>query len=250
MKAKTDSKEQGGIVTTLIALLCVAVLCVAVYLVRHPIMRFAAEEWIVDEPAAHADAILVLSDDNFYADRATHAAELYRQGVAPVVVASGRRLRPTAGISELMEHDLIERGVPKDKIIRFAHDADNTKEEAEALGKIAKSDHWKSVVIVTSNYHTRRTRYIFGKVFPTGIVVSIASARDGDFDPERWWEKRKSVKLFTREIAGMVVAIWELKGASRSVPGSFVAEESPYCRTRHTQLVTLQEKRSSTLYIP
>ena len=224
MRPKPNSKEQGGIVTTLIALLFVMVLCVAVYLVRHPIMRFAAEEWIVDEPAAHADAIIVLSDDNFYADRATHAAELYRQGVAPVVVASGRRLRPSAGISELMEHDLVERGVPKDKIIRYAHDADNTREEAEMIGKIAKANHWKSVVIVTSNYHTRRARYIFGKVAPAGITVSIASARDGDFDPERWWEKRKSVKLFTREIAGMAVAMWELKAVSRSVSGSVAAE--------------------------
>ena len=65
-----------------------------VYLARHPILRFAAESWVIDEPAAHADAIVVLGDDNFYADRATHAAELFRQGVAPVVVASGRRLRP------------------------------------------------------------------------------------------------------------------------------------------------------------
>jgi uncharacterized SAM-binding protein YcdF (DUF218 family) len=223
MRPKSNSKEQGGIVTTLIALLFLVVLCVAVYLVRHPIMRFAAEEWIVDEPAAHADAIIVLSDDNFYADRATHAAELYRQGVAPVVVASGRRLRPSAGISELMEHDLVERGVPKDKIIRYPHDADNTREEAEMIGKIAKANHWKNVVIVTSNYHTRRARYIFGKVFPAGITVSIASARDGDFDPERWWEKRKSVKLFTREIAGLAEAMWELKTVSRSVSGSVAA---------------------------
>ena len=68
--------------------------------------------------SSKSDAIIVLSDDNFYADRAAHAADLYRHGWAPIVVASGRRLRPYAGIAELMEHDLIERGVPKDKIVR------------------------------------------------------------------------------------------------------------------------------------
>ena len=67
------------------------------------------------------------------------------------------------------------------------------------------------MVIVTSNYHTRRARYIFRRCFPAGIAVSVASARDGDFDPERWWEKRKSVKLFMRELAGMVEAMWELR---------------------------------------
>ena len=179
-------------------------------------MRFAAESWVVDEPAAHADVILVLGDDNFYADRATHAAELFRQGVAPEVVASGRRLRPNAGISELMEHDLIERGVPKDKIEKFTHDANSTREEAEALAKLSQERRWKSAVIVTSNYHTRRARYIFDRIFPPGIVVTVASARDGDFDPERWWEKRQSVKLFLRELAGMVESMWELRDVNKN----------------------------------
>ena len=207
--------EHGGIIANLVALLFLALFCAAVYLARHPIMRFAAETWVIDEPAAHADALVVLGDDNFYGDRATHAAELFRQGVAPFVVVSGRRLRPGAGVAELMEHDLIERGVPKEKIEKFTHDADNTREEAEAVGKVAQEQHWKSVVIVTSNYHTRRTRYIYDRVFPKGIAVSVASARDGDFDPERWWEKRKSIKLFLHELTGMVDAMWELRNANR-----------------------------------
>lgn len=204
--------EQGGALANLVALLFVVALCALMYFARHPIMRFTAESWVVDEPAAHADAIVVLGDDNFYADRATHAAELFRQGVAPVVVASGRRLRPNAGISELMQHDLIERGVPKEKIIAFSQDADSTREEAQALAKLAGEHHWKSVVIVTSNYHTRRARYIFRKVLPNSIAVSVASARDGDFDAERWWEKRRSIKLFAREIVGMGEAMWARGG--------------------------------------
>jgi hypothetical protein len=65
------------------------------------------------------------------------------------------------------------------------------------------------VIIVTSNYHTRRARYIFSHVFPKEISIRIAGASDGDFDPERWWEKRISVKELAREMAGMVVAVWE-----------------------------------------
>jgi uncharacterized SAM-binding protein YcdF (DUF218 family) len=209
---KNRRAERGGAMVNLIVLLVIVVLCALVYFARHPIMRYVAESWVVDEPAAHADALIVLSDDNFYADRATRTAELSRQGVAPVVVASGRRLRPNAGISELMEHDLVERGVPKEKILRFAHDADSTREEAEALVKLSGEHHWKSLVIVTSNYHTRRVRYIFEKVAPASITVSVAGAKDGDFDPEKWWEKRKSSKLFLKELLGFLDAMWELRG--------------------------------------
>lgn len=203
--------QRGGILVNLIVLLCIVIFCTFLYLVRHPIFRFVAEAWIVEDPLDKADALIVLSDDNFYGDRATRAAELFREGKAPVIVASGRRLRPNAGIAELMEHDLVERGVPKDKILRFTHDADSTKEEAEALVKLVKTRKWRKTIVVTSNYHTRRARYIFHRVFPQDIEVRVASARDGDFDPQRWWEKRKSTKELMREFAGMVVALWELR---------------------------------------
>jgi uncharacterized SAM-binding protein YcdF (DUF218 family) len=208
-------REQGGAFVNLIVLVCLVVFLVLLYLVRHPILRYFGESLVIDEPSAHADAIIVLSDDNFYGDRASRAAELSRQDVAPVVVASGRRLRPFAGIGELMEHDLVERGVPKNKIVRFDHTAADTIEEAKLLEKFAAEKRWRSVIIVTSNYHTRRVRYIFGKIFPSSIAVSVASARDADFDPERWWEKRKSTALFAHEMMGMFDALWELRGDAR-----------------------------------
>jgi len=213
MSMRSRKSQHGGAISTLISLLFFAAFCAVLYVARHPIMKFAAESWVVNEPAAKADAIIVMSDDNFYADRATQASELFRQGVAPVVVASGRRLRPIADLSELTEHDLIERGVPKEKIVRFPNDADGTIDQVVLLDKFAAEHHWKKLVVVTSNYQTRRTRYIFQKTAPAGTEVSIASAHDGDFDPERWWEKRKSVKDFLGELVGMVEAMWELRGS-------------------------------------
>src|SRR5437773_8629631 len=168
--------ERGGILIKMIVLLFLMTFFLALYFVRHPIFRFMAESWVVEDPLDKADALIVLSDDNFYADRATRAAELFREGKAPLVVASGRRLRPSAGVAELMEHDLVERGVPKGKILRFALDGDSTRDEAEALAKLAKTKKWHSAIIVTSNYHTRRARYIFRHVFPQGMETRVASA--------------------------------------------------------------------------
>src|SRR5215469_9963413 len=201
--------ERGGTLVKLIVSLAILTFFFALYLVRHPIFRFMAESWVIEDPLEKADVLIVLSDDNFYADRATRAAELFREGKAPLVVASGRRLRPGAGIAELMEHDLIERGVPKDKILRVAQEGDSTLEQAETLAKFVQAKKWHSTIVVTSNYHTRRARYIFRHAFPRGIDVRVASARDGDFDPETWWEKRKSSKLFMREILAMMVTVWE-----------------------------------------
>ncbi|MDQ1408981.1 MAG: hypothetical protein QOJ41_716 [Acidobacteriaceae bacterium] len=217
------NSQRGGILSSLISLLFLIVFCFVLYAARRPLLRLAGESWVVEDPLQQSDALLLLSDDNFFADRATRASELYRQKLAPIVVASGRRLRPSAGIAELMEHDLIERGVPKDRIIRFPHDGDNTREEALALRALVNEKGWRNIIVVTSNYHTRRARYIFQRVFPESVTVRVASARDGEFDPEHWWENRKSLKEFTRELAAMVVAAWELRRDSshtaRLLPG-------------------------------
>ena len=212
MKHANRQRERGGIITTLVAVLFLVLLLAGVYLARHPLLRLAGESLVVEDPLEKSDAIIILSDDNFYGDRATRAAEIYRQGLAPVVVASGVRLRPYAGIAELMSHDLFDRGVPKEGIITFPQDADNTREQSEALKKLLQAKRWKSVIIVTSNYHTRRAKYICGKVFGNEIAVRMAAARDADYDPAHWYEHRKSVKRFTHEVAGYLVAVWELHG--------------------------------------
>ena len=74
---------------------------------------------------------------------------------------------------------------------------------------LARQKGWKSVIIVTSNYHTRRARYIFRKVFPGDIKVAMASARDADFDPSKWYEHRRAVQRFEHEVLGLFLAHWE-----------------------------------------
>jgi uncharacterized SAM-binding protein YcdF (DUF218 family) len=232
-RQRGDPSQRGGILSSLIALVAVILVLAVLYLARHPIFRLVGEGWVVEDNLERSDAIFVLSDDNFYADRATHASQIYRQGLAPIVVASGRRLRPYAGIAELIEHDLIERGVPKDKILRVTHDADNTREEAITLAQVATQKKWRSIIVVTSNFHTRRARYIFSHVFPKEIKIRISGAHDGDFDPDRWWEKRISVKDLSREIAGMIVAIWEQHAGPAVTDRSQLIVAPPVGNTLH-----------------
>lgn len=203
--------EQGGILSRLLAVLVVVCLAAAIYLLRHPILRAAGEYWVVEDSLSPSDAIIILSDDNYSGDRAARAAELYRMGLAPRIVASGRMLRPYAGISELMEHDLEADGVPESAIVRFPHHAENTREEAEALRALVSQKGWRSILVVTSNYHTRRSRYIFTRVMSSDVTVRVASARDSDYVPEVWWEHRLSFKLFFHEAIGSAVAWWELR---------------------------------------
>jgi uncharacterized SAM-binding protein YcdF (DUF218 family) len=205
------ASQRGGIFFRLLFLICFLFLVFLVYLARHPLMRLAGSFWVVDEGPAAADAVVMLGDDNYQADRATRAAELIKAGWAPRVIASGRYLRPNASIAELEERDLVDRGVPPSAVVRFAHHAESTRDEAMALSALISSKGWKRIIVVTSNFHTRRARYICERAFPPGTALRVVAARDSDFDPDHWWETRLGVKIFTHELVGMLVTMWEMR---------------------------------------
>jgi uncharacterized SAM-binding protein YcdF (DUF218 family) len=215
-------RERGGIFFRMLFIIVFVAFLAFLYTVRHPLMRFAAEFWMVNDPAVPSDAIVVLGDDNFPGDRAFHAAELYRDGMAPVVVASGRMLRANAGIAELMQHDLESFGVPSSSIVKFPSRAANTREEAEALKGLIDSRGWKRILVVTSNYHARRARFIYERVMPSSVSVRVSAAHDSEFDPSRWWETRVGRKLFFSELLGYIVARWELRRKSEVPSGGAV----------------------------
>jgi uncharacterized SAM-binding protein YcdF (DUF218 family) len=203
--------ERGGIFGRLLAWLILAAFLFGVYLFHVPLFQLAGHFWVVDEPPGPADAIVILGEDDFQADRAARAAELYRAHWAPRVVASGPFLRPYMAIPELMRRDLMERGVPSEAIVPYANQVENTREEAIALRKLAVGRGWRHVLIVTSNYHTRRAHFIFYRVWPQGFEFRIVAAPDANYDADAWWRFRKSQKLFLHETVGMVVAAWELR---------------------------------------
>ncbi|HEV2618216.1 MAG TPA: YdcF family protein [Candidatus Acidoferrales bacterium] len=202
--------ERGGIIAKLLVLIIVVVLCFLIYVLRGPLLRVAGNFWITADTPAESDVIVILSDDDFTADRASRAAELYHAGWAPRIVASGRRLRPYASIAELMEKDLEARGVPEKAIIPYPHDATDTLIELTDIRGFVRQHGWKRVMIVTSSFHTRRTRYVCRHIFPADVKVLVEAASDVNYDPDSWWRTRGGLKIFFHEVVGMVVSAWEV----------------------------------------
>lgn len=211
--SRTRSAERGGIISRLLSLLFLIALLGGLYLFRHPILRAAGGFWVVSDAPAPADAILILGDDDYEADRASRAAELYRGRWAPLVVGSGRYLRPYASVAQLMERDLTERGVPASAVVVFAHRAHNTREEVRELRRLALDRHWRHVLVVTSNYHTRRARYILRRIWPPDYEFRVIAANDVSYDPTTWWQSHDGLKIFLYESVGLCVAAWELSGS-------------------------------------
>ena len=171
---------------------------------------FMARNLIVERPLAHADAILVLSGSSVYNERATRAAELYKQGVAPQIfltddgVRSGWSEAEMTNLSylELARRAIIADGVPAEAVTVLPGRAEGTESEARLLAEQVERQPLTSVLIVTSAYHSRRALWTFDKAFAgKDVRIGIEHAPLGELNPKpsTWWLSRLGWQLVAGE---------------------------------------------------
>ena len=203
--------QRGGAIVRLIALVFIIIFLLILYLARAPLLRATAAAWIVDEPLEKAQAIVVLGGDSRAGDRLRHAVQLYRAGWAPRIVLSGAPFRTYFNESELMAHEARQMGVPAEHVILAPSRADSTLEEALGLREVLAGHEFRKIILVTSNFHTRRARTIFLAVYrPRGTRVIVSAAPDQRFDPKTWWQHREGRKQMATEVAKLLYTWWEL----------------------------------------
>ena len=111
---------------------------------------------------AHADAVVVLAGGD--GERLDKGLELVRKGLAPNLVVS------TPPDRLCTRHHAFE-------VYCFLPDPDDTRGEAEAVGRIAAQEGWHTLVLVTSEYHATRARLLLERCF--GGTVDVSTAHSG-----------------------------------------------------------------------
>lgn len=151
----------------------------------------------IDETPKRSDVIIVLSGDN--GDRTIHGVYLFGAGYAPYMIMSGGLVYHEIAMSELMSAHAVEMGVPAEVIITESR-SDSTYQNAIFTKDIMDVYGFKSAVIVSSDYHMRRVKLIFDRVYKdSGIAISYSSADDPLFVPNRWWANNKSIMYIITE---------------------------------------------------
>jgi uncharacterized SAM-binding protein YcdF (DUF218 family) len=158
----------------------------------------AARFLVVNTPLQQTDAIVVLSGSAVYNERTQRAAEYYQQGLANRILLTDDKLRGEWSSAEQRNPFFYERarnnllflGVPADRIEVIPQPVTNTYDEAEALREYAVAHGLRSLLVVTSAYHSRRALWTLERVFAgTGIEISLQSIESGEQTPPplTWW---------------------------------------------------------------
>lgn len=180
------------------------------FLTYRPVLNGMAQYLVYPDVKKPSDFIVLLGGETD-GQRTRKAVELYREGLAPkIIVSSGARISWRTTESKEMVALLKQLHVPDSDIIleqksRSTYEnALYTKEIVE--GQILRN---KRITLVTDDWHTRRSMYVFRQVFAaTDIEIhSVGSHSLEKVQLTDWWRDHESMQTILSEWARLVVYV-------------------------------------------
>jgi uncharacterized SAM-binding protein YcdF (DUF218 family) len=120
--------------------------------------------------------------------RLDHANDLFREGLAPVVITTGGSAAdPTFSEGGVGRDYLMRRGVPESALIAETQ-ASDTAQSAERVAVIMRTNHMQSCIAVSDAYHVFRIRKLLQH---EGLQVYLAPRPDSR--PKSAWQRGLAV---------------------------------------------------------
>jgi uncharacterized SAM-binding protein YcdF (DUF218 family) len=146
-------------------------------------------------------------------DRSLQAAELYHavpeaqvvfvSPIEPNKVFLDSLGLPVSHSAAVFRMALLRMGVPGSDIAYLRGPANSTQDEADLMARALKRDgEVRSVVLVTSSYHSRRAYWIFRDRFKKAgldITINVSPSRYTDFNPVMWWRRKNDASVVVTE---------------------------------------------------
>ena len=187
------------------AILLLAVLVAGVWFERAPLLRGAADLWIVSDPVTRSDVVAVLGGQ--IEVRPFAAAELYQKGLVTKILVSQVAEARSANIGAISGHSeanrllLLKLGVPDTAIEMFGQANRSTKDEASALRNWADQHHVSRITIPTEIFAARRVRWIFNREFAgSSVQFEVPSFEPREYTRAEWWKTEAGMNAFQNEI--------------------------------------------------
>lgn len=194
------------------ALVRIVVVCILIW----PFAAWIGARLLITEaPLDNADAIVVLGGSANYKERAGAAARLLKDGRSRRILITNDNARGPWSNTEQRNLYFYERslaeikdaGVPDESIEVLLTPVYSTHDEAELVRQYVQERRLRSILIVTSAYHSRRALWVFNRTFrDTGVRIGLSSVSPGDETPPpaTWWLTRRGWRAVPTEYVKMI----------------------------------------------
>ncbi|AIQ20121.1 hypothetical protein H70357_28005 [Paenibacillus sp. FSL H7-0357] len=153
-----------------------------------------------------SDVIIVLSGGT---GRIEKGAKLYNDGYAPYLLLSNFK-EVTSNSGDMLQTALT-LGIPKEAILT-ENAALSTYQNAELTLPIMKQHGFTSAIVVSSDFHMRRVKFLFDHVYKkSGIELAYVGSESG-YNAKRWWSDRYSRETTFNEYTKMIGNVFGYNG--------------------------------------
>jgi uncharacterized SAM-binding protein YcdF (DUF218 family) len=162
---------------------------------------------------AHVDVAVVLQGSRVGEKvRLAGAMSLLQRGILDRVILSvpresywGASIPPMA--RSYLEKNYGSEAASKVDFCETGLDVNSTEEEARVLDDCVRQHSLQSIVVVTSDYHTRRAGMIWRRTLQQqdpAMHLSIYGVDDPEFQERGWWSKRLYAKTWLLEVTKLI----------------------------------------------
>lgn len=150
-----------------------------------------------------ADVIVILAGEK--TERVEYGAKLFKEGWARKdrIILSGGPVVWKYTWASLMKEQALHLGVP-DKAILLEEKSSSTEENARYTKEILDKHGYKTCILVTSPYHSKRASKIFTKIMGDKIKIISAPVDNSWFRFEQWWERKRDRAAVLREYSKLL----------------------------------------------
>ena len=198
----------GKKIMTILIILFVFFIFVSVFLMPN------LGQWLVDEDDLQASNIIVVLMGGRFPDRILQAVDIYNERYSgkivfansyrvdyDIFVERGAKIPP--GNAQLSKMAAIDLGVPEENILILEGGAKSTQDEALIIREYIRNNRAiESIILVTSKYHSGRSKKIFRKALSgldREISIYSSPSKYDTFNASQWWKDKEDIKCVVLE---------------------------------------------------
>ncbi len=153
---------------------------------------------VFEQELQKADVIVVLNGRD--TERSLAAVDLYKGGYANLIILAQGSKQP--GCDEFwkrvgnkfdgkifFQRAIEAMGIPENSFKVIGDGVSSTYDEAKATKRFMRQNGYKSILLVTSKWHSKRAYLTFKSALKNdGIKVTVHPSNYDTFNPDAWWK--------------------------------------------------------------
>ena len=180
-----------------IVILAVLILIVVLFFWHEYLLRQIGHFLVFEQEPQKSEVIVVLNGRD--TERSLATVDLYNEGYGNLIVFARGSKQPGCEEfykrvgKELYSKTFLQRaleamGIPEKSVKLIGNGAASTYDEAKATKRFLEENGYKSILVVTSKWHSKRAYLTFKSMFKNDKKINITCypSKYDTFDPDSW----------------------------------------------------------------